>query len=255
MKEKDPVNGIKDTAGCIAFSRGEIRRGAQEICTEEIVVISLNGRPITTQVATPDQLRELGAGFIISQGLAGTIEDVRVDGLTIDVKASHEITSFSPYIESSGGSASDALTREVRSGLVISPDDVFAVITHIVSDLWEATGGAHCSVLYSNGEVLFKSSDVGRHNTVDKVIGHAVLEGIDLSRCVLGCTGRQPLGMITKAANAGIPIVVTKAATTTRGIEQAKKAGITLVCRVKEGSFHVFSHPERIAGMQGEEAP
>lgn len=255
MAEKDSRFDIEETAGCINFTQGEACTGAQTVCTEEIVVIALNGRPITTQVATPDQLGELGAGFIISQGLARSVDGVQVDGLTIDVKASKEVASFSTFIESSGGSATDSLMRSVKSDLVITSGDVFAVISHIVSDLWEKTGGAHCSVLYSHGEVLCKSSDVGRHNTVDKVIGHAVLSGIDLSQCVLACTGRQPLGMITKAANAGIPIIVSKAATTTRGIEQARKAGITLVCRVREGSFQVYTHPERIAGMQKDPLP
>jgi FdhD protein len=236
-------------ARALRYSLSGVLDEAQDVCTEEIVVISLNNRPITTQVATPTQLEELGAGFIISQGLARTIDSVRVDGLSINVEAPREAESFSAFIESSGGPASDTLLQRVESDLVITGEDVFTVITHIVSDLWEKTGGAHCSVLYSQGEILAKSSDVGRHNTVDKVIGHAVLNGIDLSRCVLGCTGRQPLGMITKAANAGIPIVVSKAATTSRGIEQADRAGITLVCRVKEGSFSVYSHPGRIAGI------
>jgi FdhD protein len=246
---------IMGSARCLSFSGGTAREEVQEVCTEEIVVINLNGKPITTQVATPVQLRELGAGFIISQGLARAIDNVTVDGLTINVEASREVKSFSTFIESSGGSTSDTLLNRVESDLVIASGDVFTVISHIVSDLWEKTGGAHCSVLFSQGRIVAKSSDVGRHNTVDKVIGHAVLGGIDLSQCVLGCTGRQPLGMITKAANAGIPIVVSKAATTTRGIVQAEKAGITLVCRVKDSSFAIYTHPLRIAGIKKERTP
>jgi FdhD protein len=236
-------------AGCLSYSRGQVREEGQDVCSEEIVVISLNGRPITSQVATPSQLEELGAGFVISQGLARSVERVSVDGLTVNVEADREAAPLRSFVESSGGTASDALMRRVESDLVITPDEVFAVVSAIVSDLWEKTGGAHCSVLYSEGRVIVKSTDIGRHNTVDKVIGHAVLSGIDLSRCVLGCTGRQPLGMVTKAANAGIPIVASKAATTTRGVEQADRAGITLVCRVKEGGFSVYSHPHRIAGL------
>jgi FdhD protein len=249
MAGKESSYDIIGTAGCLSFSRGAIHEQVQEVCTEEIVVITLNGKPITTQVATPIQLRELGAGFIISQGLARSISSVHVDGLTINVEASREIASLSTFIESSGGSASDTLLGRVESDLVITCNDIFFVISSIVSDLWEKTGGAHCSVLFSHGEILAKSTDIGRHNTVDKIIGHAVLTGIDLSQCVLGCTGRQPLGMITKAANAGIPIVVSKAATTSSGIEQADRAGITLVCRVKEASFSVYTNVHRIAGF------
>jgi len=249
MTKDDILKTMLTETSCIQYSGGKTQDSTSQVCTEEIVVISLNERPLTTQVATPHQLEELGAGFVISQGLARTIDSVHVEGLTIDVKASKAKDSFNSFIESSGGPASETLVAKIESSLTISRDMVFKVISSIESDLWKWTGGAHCSVLFSEGELIAKSSDVGRHNTVDKVIGYAVLHGIDLSRCILGCTGRQPLGMITKAANAGIPIVVSKAATTVRGIEQAEKAGITLVCRVKQDSFCIYSHPGRITGI------
>ncbi len=250
MNGEEALKNTLETVDCIAFSDGGFHEDKGEVCTEDIVVISLNGRPIVTQVATAAQLRELGAGFVISQGLAAHVEEVRVEGLTIEVRAPERVEAVRSIIESCGGAMGDRLISPVESSLVIRRDLVFTVISHIVSGLWEKTGGAHCSVLFSEGRLVAKSSDIGRHNTVDKVIGCAALGGVDLSRCILGCTGRQPLGMITKAANAGIPIVVSKAATTSRGIEQAKKAGITLVGRVKPGSFCVYSHPERIEGLR-----
>ena len=137
---------------------------------------------------------------------------------------------------------------------MIDREDIFMVIAEIVSELWEKTGGAHCSVLFSGKELIAKSSDVGRHNTVDKVIGYCILNKIDLSGCVLGCTGRQPAGMISKAVNAGIPIIISKAATTDEGIRLAEASGLTLVCRVKEDRFCVYTHPERIRGLTKEES-
>jgi len=238
-----------DTIRCWSFSRGSIQETLQEACSEEIVAIELNDRPVGTLVATPAQLEELGAGFVVSTGFAEKIQDVRVEGFTVHVKASERKGPKRSVIESSGGPMSPALISRVQSPLVIDRGLIFTVISHIVSELWERTGGAHCSVLFSGGELVAKSSDIGRHNTVDKVIGRALLHGIDLSRCVLGCTGRQPSGMVIKAANAGIPVVVSKAATTIQGALTAEKAGLTLVGRVREDSFCVYSHPERIAGL------
>lgn len=93
-----------------------------------------------------------------------------------------------------------------------------------------------------------KSSDVGRHNTVDKVVGYATLNGIDLSRCVIGCTGRQPAGMVRKDAHAGIPIVISRAASTDKGITTAEAAGITLICFSRGDRFTIYTHLERILG-------
>jgi FdhD protein len=154
---------------------------------------------------------------------------------------------------SSGGLSTRKIVNKINSNLTIDREDIFMVISEIVSELWEKTGGAHCSVLFSGKELIAKSSDVGRHNTVDKVIGYCILNKIDLSRCVLGCTGRQPAGMISKAVNAGIPIIISKAATTDEGIRLAEASGLTLVCRVKENRFCVYTHPERIRGLTEEE--
>ncbi len=252
MNGKDVPDNALDAVRCLAYSGGRLTEENEEVCSEEVVVICLNDRPIISQVATPDQLKELGAGFVVSQGLVRKVDGVEVEGLTIKVRAPQRVEAVNSVIESCGGSMSDTFVSRVESSLQIEKDLIFTVIDHIVSGLWERTGGAHCSVLLSEGRLVAKSSDVGRHNTVDKVIGYAVLGGVDLSRCVLGCTGRQPLGMITKAANAGIPVVISKAATTTKGIDQAVKAGITLIGRVKKDSFRVYSHPHRVAGLRKE---
>jgi FdhD protein len=55
--------------------------------------------------------------------------------------------------------------------------------------------------------------------------------------------------MVSKAANAGIPILVSKAAATTGGIELANRCGVTLVCFARDDRFTVYSHPERIRDM------
>ena len=74
----------------------------------------------------------------------------------------------------------------------------------------------------------------------------AVLNGIDLSRCVIGCTGRAACGMVRKSAHAGIPVIISRAATTDKGIIAAEDAGITLVGFSRGDRFTIYTHPERI---------
>jgi FdhD protein len=137
----------------------------------------------------------------------------------------------------------------VVSQCTVSIPEVHAITREIITDLWRETGGVHCSVIASGGEILARASDVGRHNTVDKVVGHAVLRGIDPGTCAIGCTGRQPRDMIVKYANAGIPIIISRAATTDRGIAAAREFGITLVCFSRDDRFTVYSCPERIRDL------
>ena len=86
-------------------------------------------------------------------------------------------------------------------------------------------------------------------NTIDKLVGFGVLNDVELSRCVIGCTGRQARGMVSKIANAGVPIIVSKAAPTDKGIFTADEAGVTLICFARGERFTIYSHPHRVSGV------
>ena len=246
----DPIKTLLSTHDCLCLHRGHIVKLPEWVCVEKVFHLYLNEMPIGNMVASPSQLKELGAGFVISEGLAGHVENVVVDGDQVKVQARHTDRPEEIVTGSSGGLSFSNKFNKINSNLMIDREDIFMVIAEIVSELWEKTGGAHCSVLFSGKELIAKSTDVGRHNTVDKVIGYCILNKIDLSGCVLGCTGRQPAGMVAKAVNAGIPIIISKAATTDEGVSLAEASGLTLICRVKEGRFCVYSHPERIRGLK-----
>jgi FdhD protein len=115
------------------------------------------------------------------------------------------------------------------------------------SESWKKTGGIHCSVLFDQeGRAIKAAEDIGRWNTVDKIVGYALLHRIPLTETILGCSGRQPEGMVLKAARAKIPIVVTKAAVIDRGIEAAERLGVTLIGFVRGDRFTIYTHPERV---------
>jgi len=228
----------------------EVHTIEDEIVVEERVRLHLNGRFLTRQVASPEHLAELGAGFVICEGLSDTVDSVRVSGadVLIDAPVAGE---YAMEVESSGGNRVIREPRTVQSDLTITPDDVFRITRASESESWRKTRGVHCSVLFSKGELETRICDVGRHNTVDKAVGHAVLKGLDRSRCVLGCTGRQPAGMVAKVANAGIPIIISRAASSDAGIATANKAGVTLICFSRENRFTVYTHPERVPSLSG----
>jgi FdhD protein len=250
MSENESLEYTLTTAEGYCFIADHFEARREGVCIEKIFQIKLNDKLIATLVASPSMLAELGAGFVISEGLCKEIHDVRVDGNVIQVYAPQSRESGDYITESSGGVSTRRAHSKIRSSLTIAPAVVFSVISEIASELWEKTSGAHCSVLFSHKKLVAKCSDVGRHNTVDKVIGFAVLNQVDLSSCVLGCTGRQPAGMVAKVINAGIPIIISKAATTDEGIALAESAGLTLICRVKGDRFCIYTHPRRVIGIR-----
>ncbi len=230
--------------------------GGQARLTDDAVVIEdrfellLNDQPVTEMVASRDQLRELGAGYLVSEGILRCVDKVQVEGDRILAYADTgcDLRWTKREVGSSGGTSFISNPPPTVSDIRLSPDEVIAVTRGIETELWRKTGGVHCSVLFSEGRLIAKSSDVGRHNTVDKLVGHAVLNGINLSRCVIGCTGRQPAGMVRKSAHAGIPVIISRAATTDKGIFTAEAAGITLIGFSRGDRFTIYTHPERIVG-------
>jgi FdhD protein len=229
---------------------GEITEIDDTIVIEDRFQILFNNRPVTDIIASRDQLRELGAGFVITEGLTRCVDKVKLEGDRILVFADTGCNASLSKKElgSSGGMSLQKEPGTVSSDLQITPEDVVSWTREIETEVWRKTGAVHCSVLISEGKCVVKSSDVGRHNTVDKVVGHAILNRIDLSGCVIGCTGRQPAGMVKKYSNAGIPIVISRAASTDKGIATAETAGITLVCFSRGDRFTIYTHPERILG-------
>jgi len=124
------------------------------------------------------------------------------------------------------------LTRQLRIG-----QDVF---TH--------TGGLHASGLFTTtGEICLLREDVGRHNAVDKIIGHGLLHNtLPYSSHILMVSGRTSYEIIQKALLARIPCIAAISAPSSLAVELANQGGITLIGFLRDHSMNVYSHPERI---------
>lgn len=231
----------------IRYRDGKYAGVVDEVITESGLNLYLNNEFVTRLVATDEHLDLLGAGFVIASGMSDSVSAVEVDKNDIYVISKR---CYVPdwKVCSAGGCESSLDLPEVSSEIMIAPDKVIEVREAIETDIWSRTGGIHCSVLFHEGQLAARICDVGRHNTFDKLIGYAELNGIDRTRCVIGTSGRQPSAMVSKAARAGIPVIISRASATSGGIEIADKSGITLICFAREGRFTIYTHPERIEG-------
>lgn len=231
----------------------------EEIVREVPYKIYLNEEPIGSSMVLPTGLEEFGVGFLFAQGYLSRPEEFKEVRLChekggIFVYAALEEIERKEWIITSGcggtGKISkDFLEREFDplAEYKISLEEIKAFILAVLSasDLQRRTHCVHACGFWSEGELKLFYEDVGRHNAVDKVVG-AILMGKASPKGAVYTTGRLTSDMVLKCARLGIPIVMSRTATSTLGLEIARKAGITLVCYARPERINIFHAPERI---------
>jgi len=236
--------------------------------SERPVTVFLNDDEIATMQGSPEDLADLGVGFLLSEGFITdreALERVDVDhkrGL-VYVRSSQEapgdVAERKRYVTSGCGKgvtfASVGHARgiePVESALTIGSDVIYDLMGRLAraAAAYRDTGGMHSCGLAVAGELAIVREDVGRHNALDKLFGRAWLDRVATQDAVLLTTGRISYEMAVKAAKAKVPVVVSRTAVTDLAAEVAERAGITLVGYARGGKLVVYTNPHRVTAEE-----
>jgi FdhD protein len=243
---------------------GVTHDGVQDVVAiEEPLEIRVDGTALSVTMRTPGHDEELALGFLYGEGL---IDGPREVGLTADL-AANVIEVGGPllrdpgarrfYTTSSCGVCGKGALQEVAvtsaplgDGPTIARELAWDLPGRLDQPTFQRTGGTHATGLFSaHGELLVSREDVGRHNAMDKVIGHALMRGeVPLAGRVLCVSGRLSFELVQKAAVAGAPVLVGVGAPSSLAIELAADRGLTLCGFARRGRLNVYARPERITG-------
>lgn len=244
------------------FSKADV-----DVIQEVPLQIFFNGRHLATIACTGIYTDELAIGYLKSEGLiraAPDITEMRVDtdAETVVIHILSAVVmapdtakdTFRGNIASSGarsrlrgdqpGPSMPIITDELQ----VSPGRVLHLMDRFIDlcRLHRITRGTHGAALTDGQEILVAREDIGRHNAIDMLAGHALLHQWECSDKAVLRTGRVSTEIVHKVWNLGIPVIVSLAAPTSRAIELAGEAGITLIGAVRGKSMQVYTHERRV---------
>jgi FdhD protein len=254
------------------------RSRPDSIAVEEPLELRVDGKPLAVTMRTPGHDVELAHGFLHTEGVIGSVDDIRdaryCDSRDDEGRNTYNVldVGLAPgvpppvtgvernfYTTSSCGVCGKASLDAVRLKTRYSPaDDQVRVPYDVLAGLpdelrkrqqvFDRTGGLHAAGLFTAaGDLLVVREDVGRHNAVDKVVGWAVLNGqIPARSCILIVSGRTSFELAQKAVMAGIPVLGAVSAPSSLAVDLADESGLTLAGFIRNGSMNVYTHPDRI---------
>jgi FdhD protein len=259
--EKDTTGGAEipmfRKLPCTRIDGEETTGGLHEVIEETPMALFINGRHAMTAMMSPVQLEDFVTGYLYTEQIIRSIdeiESIRIEPNRMSVITKNLFKVLGPkktILSGCGGSVSYIDTEKlpkITSDYRISTADIRSAAKAVLnSELHVTTGGIHIVALLDRDRVIAVSEDIGRHNALDRVIGHALRNRIDLSRTWVIVSGRISSEMVRKCLIAGIPVIVSRGATTTLAAETAGRTGLTVVGFARSSRMVVYTHPERIS--------
>jgi len=234
---------------------------------------STAAQPISVTMRTPGNDESLALGFLFTEGIIKhgndvqsihVAEDPSGNALTVQLK-SHVTVDLAKlerhfYTTSSCGVCGKASLEAVQQQCNIElPKTQWKVPSKVLYSLPDSlrnqqanfaqTGGIHgCALFDLDGNFILSAEDVGRHNALDKLIGHCILSMPTIPLCnhILMLSGRISFELVQKAAMAGIRFIAAVGAPSSLAIDLAEDMGITLVGFLRGERCNIYTHPHRV---------
>ena len=243
------------------FQNGKAKEIETHLITETPVSLTLNGAVWLTFMCTPTQIEALTVGFLFNEGIIKDFSEVATLHLcknmdNVDIWLNHGAEKPEKWTHTSGcagGMTSleprvDVTPARRLNDIILNPEQIPVLLAMLDENqsIYRQTGGVHTSILSDGKKSLLAAEDIGRHNTLDKIAGMMLMNGIKPKTRILLTTGRVSSEMMQKAARIGASVVISRTSPSSLSYELAEKYGITLIGYAKRHRFNVYTHAERI---------
>jgi FdhD protein len=239
------------------FEARRFQREAEHVVSEALIRLHVNGQELATLMCSPHELDILALGFLANEGIIATRDDVRLvkvcpSQACVDVwlrDAGRELPTRGIITSGCGGGItfSDLMDgiEPLSSDMRVTPQQLGRLIVALQGT--QRTRGIHTAALAEGESLLMVVEDVGRHNTIDRIRGKCLTQGLPTAERILLTTGRISSEMLNKAAHMQVPVVVSRTSPTSLSVALAQAWNITLVGYVRRDSLNVYAGQARVA--------
>ncbi|HDQ13472.1 MAG TPA: hypothetical protein ENN41_01475 [Sediminispirochaeta sp.] len=179
---------------------------------------------------TPQELTELCIGHLYLRGKIHSADDV----VLVQTETKNPIEMVATILPNQSLGTNPAATD--NTDFEVPGIDTLreaAAEMFSMAEIYKKWGGIHCSALLYENEIVAFKEDIGRHNAMDKVIGQALIDNYDISKLIYLTSGRVNAEIISKAATAGLPLIVSRSIVSTIALETARRLEIGLIGRIE----------------------
>lgn len=231
------------------------------------VVLEYNCVTFAVMMASPTDLIDFSYGFSLTEGIIDKPSDIiyaqikdapkgKIAAIEINAHAFHRLEKYNRTLSGRTGCGLCGVEKlehaiktlpKVNSHLTVKPSIIHQTMNALKSKqhLNKETGALHAAAFSDhNGNIIALREDVGRHNSLDKLIGHMIREKIDPALGFALITSRCSFEMVQKCAIVGIPIVVAVSATTGLAVSLAEQSGISLIAFARKEGLNIVSDTE-----------
>lgn len=251
--------GVSRDIESYKFVNGKWRQALLSVPTEMAFTIFINSQELVTILCTPVKLNCLVIGYLFSEGIIGSLKDIasmRVceDDSLADVKLNKTDFVLPPRrVLTSGCGGGVSFNSHIReekivSDIKIEPEKILQLNQEMLKSavLYNQSGGIHTSAISDANTILVIGEDIGRHNTLDKILGECLLRKIPTKDKIILTSGRVSSEMLHKTARMQIPLIVSLTSPTEQAVNLARNIDITLVGYARGNHLTAYSKPERL---------